>query len=145
MRDDPMGAPWTPPAIGLGVLASGAQRVTDAMTVAAARALAESSPALHDTSVSLLPALEDTGVGVAPEQLDQMFTAFYTTKAQGDGPGAVAQPFDHRGARGAAVGRSEQRLRRDVSIYASDRTRGWSILMSTEAAKHSAVSSGGKV
>jgi malate dehydrogenase (oxaloacetate-decarboxylating) len=47
------------PAIGLGVVASGARRVTDAMILAAARALAESSPALHDTSASLLPPLAD--------------------------------------------------------------------------------------
>jgi C4-dicarboxylate-specific signal transduction histidine kinase len=32
-------------------------------------------------------AVEDTGVGIAPEHLDQMFTAFYTTKAQGLGMG----------------------------------------------------------
>ena len=32
-------------------------------------------------------AVEDTGVGLAPEQRDQMFTAFYTTKAQGLGMG----------------------------------------------------------
>jgi len=47
------------PAIGLGVVASGARRVTDAMILAAARALAESSPALQDASASLLPALTD--------------------------------------------------------------------------------------
>jgi malate dehydrogenase (oxaloacetate-decarboxylating) len=47
------------PAIGLGVVASGARRVTDGMILAAARALAESSPALHDTSASLLPALAE--------------------------------------------------------------------------------------
>jgi malate dehydrogenase (oxaloacetate-decarboxylating) len=47
------------PAIGLGVTASGARRVTDAMILAAARALAEKSPALHDASGSLLPALAD--------------------------------------------------------------------------------------
>jgi malate dehydrogenase (oxaloacetate-decarboxylating) len=47
------------PAIGLGVVASGARRVTDAMILAAARALAENSPALHDASASLLPALTD--------------------------------------------------------------------------------------
>jgi malate dehydrogenase (oxaloacetate-decarboxylating) len=47
------------PAIGLGVVASGARRVTDAMILAAARALAESSPALKDASASLLPALTD--------------------------------------------------------------------------------------
>src|SRR5258705_1407060 len=47
------------PAIGLGVVAAGAQRVTDAMILAAARALAEDSPALKDPSASLLPALTD--------------------------------------------------------------------------------------
>lgn len=47
------------PAIGLGVVASGASRVTDAMMLAAARELAENSPALEDSSASLLPALTD--------------------------------------------------------------------------------------
>jgi malate dehydrogenase (oxaloacetate-decarboxylating) len=47
------------PAIGLGVVASGARRVTDAMVLASARALAEESPALRDPSASLLPALAD--------------------------------------------------------------------------------------
>ena len=47
------------PAIGLGVVASGASRVTDAMMLAAARALAENSPALKDPSGSLLPPLTD--------------------------------------------------------------------------------------
>jgi len=32
-------------------------------------------------------AVEDTGVGIAPEQLEAIFTAFYTTKAQGLGMG----------------------------------------------------------
>jgi malate dehydrogenase (oxaloacetate-decarboxylating) len=47
------------PAIGLGVIASGARRVTDTMILAAAHALAENSPALKDSSASLLPALID--------------------------------------------------------------------------------------
>jgi malate dehydrogenase (oxaloacetate-decarboxylating) len=47
------------PAIGLDVVASGARRVTDTMILAAARALAENSPALKDASASLLPALAD--------------------------------------------------------------------------------------
>ena len=47
------------PAVGLGVVASGARRVTDLMMLAAARALGEQSPALNDPSGSLLPALRD--------------------------------------------------------------------------------------
>ena len=47
------------PAIGLGVVASGARRVTDTMILAAARVLGENSPALHDESAPLLPALTD--------------------------------------------------------------------------------------
>jgi malate dehydrogenase (oxaloacetate-decarboxylating) len=47
------------PAMGLGVVASGAQRVTDAMMLAAARALASNSPALKDSSAPLLPRLTD--------------------------------------------------------------------------------------
>src|SRR5439155_1013408 len=45
------------PATGLGVVASRARRVTDAMILAAARALGEKSPALTDPSASLVPAL----------------------------------------------------------------------------------------
>jgi malate dehydrogenase (oxaloacetate-decarboxylating) len=47
------------PAMGLGVVAAGASRVTDAMMLAAARALADNSPALKDSSASLLPPLTD--------------------------------------------------------------------------------------
>ena len=47
------------PAIGLGVVAAGASRVTDGMIQAAARALGESSPALGDPSAPLLPRLAD--------------------------------------------------------------------------------------
>lgn len=46
------------PAIGLGVLASQAQRVTDGMFMAAAEALSETSPALRDSKAPLLPPLE---------------------------------------------------------------------------------------
>jgi malate dehydrogenase (oxaloacetate-decarboxylating) len=47
------------PAVGLGVVASGARRVTDGMLLAAARALGEHSPARKDPSASLLPALRE--------------------------------------------------------------------------------------
>jgi malate dehydrogenase (oxaloacetate-decarboxylating) len=65
------------PAVGLAVVASGARRVTDTMILAAARALAEKSPALTDPSASLLPALRDlrdvaahiaTGVGLEAQR-----------------------------------------------------------------------------
>src|ERR1700720_2322385 len=47
------------PAMGLGLVASGARRVTNAMMLAAARVLGANSPALKDSSASLLPRLND--------------------------------------------------------------------------------------
>jgi len=47
------------PAMGLGVVACGAKRVTEAMMLAAARALGANSPALKDPSASLLPPLTE--------------------------------------------------------------------------------------
>jgi len=71
------------PAMGLAVVAARAQRVTDGMILAAARALGNQSPAIHDAFASLLPAvanirsvaaeiavavgLEAQGAGVAPK------------------------------------------------------------------------------
>jgi malate dehydrogenase (oxaloacetate-decarboxylating) len=46
------------PGVGLGVIASGARRVTDAMFVAAARVLSEFAPALYDADAPLYPSLE---------------------------------------------------------------------------------------
>jgi malate dehydrogenase (oxaloacetate-decarboxylating) len=47
------------PAVGLGVVAAGARRVSDGMLIAAARRLAGLSPALKDPAASLLPPLGD--------------------------------------------------------------------------------------
>jgi malate dehydrogenase (oxaloacetate-decarboxylating) len=48
------------PGLGLGVLAVGAQRVSDAMFMAAAYALADCSPARHDPDGLLLPPLSES-------------------------------------------------------------------------------------
>jgi malate dehydrogenase (oxaloacetate-decarboxylating) len=56
------------PGIGLGVLAVRARRVTDGMFVAAAKVLAEISPAGRDTHAPLLPPvaqLREVAFGVA--------------------------------------------------------------------------------
>ncbi len=47
------------PGIGLGVRAARARRVSDAMFMAAARALAGAAPALHDPAGALLPPLNE--------------------------------------------------------------------------------------
>jgi len=47
------------PGIGLGVLAASARRVTDGMIMAAARALAELTPAARDREAPLLPAVHE--------------------------------------------------------------------------------------
>lgn len=46
------------PGVGLGVIASGAKRVTDAMFVAAARVLSMFAPSMSDTTGALYPQLE---------------------------------------------------------------------------------------
>lgn len=47
------------PGIGLGVIASGATRVTDSMLMASSNALADCSPLLHDSEGDLLPSVGD--------------------------------------------------------------------------------------
>ena len=47
------------PGVGLGVIASGARRVSDAMFSAAARVLSEFSPALNQPDGPLFPPLKD--------------------------------------------------------------------------------------
>ena len=53
------------PGLGLGVLAVKARRVSNAMVMAAARALAECSPSRNDPAGALLPALRGIASGLA--------------------------------------------------------------------------------
>ena len=67
------------PAVGLGLAASAARRVTDKMLLAGANALGENSPALKDPTSALLPGVQNLpdiareiafAVGVAAQQAD---------------------------------------------------------------------------
>ncbi len=73
------------PGVGLGILASGARRVTDAMFTAAARALATLSPALADPQAPLLPPVGDL------RRVAVVVATAVARQAQQDG---VAEPLD---------------------------------------------------
>jgi malate dehydrogenase (oxaloacetate-decarboxylating) len=74
------------PAVGLGVAGSGARRVTDKMLLAAARALGDHSPALHDPAGSLLPRLNT----IREVALD--IACAVGAKAQEEGLAAASEP-----------------------------------------------------
>jgi malate dehydrogenase (oxaloacetate-decarboxylating) len=76
------------PGLGLGVLAAGARRVTDAMLMAAARALAECSPARADPRAALLPAAEDIG------QVSRRIALAVGAKAQEQGVAPPTSPAE---------------------------------------------------
>ena len=48
--------------------------------------------------------VRDDGVGIDPENMHQLFNAFFTTKPNGMGMGLSICPFHHRGARGTDMG-----------------------------------------
>ena len=73
------------PGVGLGVIASGASRVTDAMFMAAAKALAGLSPAALDKAAPLLPPVSDL------RQVAIAVAIAVARQAQADG---VAEPMD---------------------------------------------------
>jgi C4-dicarboxylate-specific signal transduction histidine kinase len=53
----------------------------------------------------VLVAMRDSGPGLAPENLERLFDAFYTNKVNRNGDGAVDLPLSHRSAWRTFVGR----------------------------------------
>ena len=76
------------PGIGLGVIASGAKRVTDGMLMAASEALAEMSPAVHAQGGSLLPDLREI------ETVSRTIALRVGLAAMKDGVSALADETD---------------------------------------------------
>lgn len=74
------------PGLGLGVLAAGATRVSDAMFMAAARALADCSPASHDPAGLLLPPLSES------RRVSRAIALAVAATAQRDGLAAACLP-----------------------------------------------------
>jgi malate dehydrogenase (oxaloacetate-decarboxylating) len=76
------------PGVGLGVLSAGAHRVTDEMFLAAARALADCSPATAGSETGLLPPLDDIG------QVSWRIAVAVGAKAQEQGLAAPTSPAE---------------------------------------------------
>ena len=76
------------PGVGLGAIATHASAITDKMFMAAAKALAELSPALHDPEANLLPRvtmLREVAIAVATAVGKQAFAEGLTSGVTADG------------------------------------------------------------
>jgi malate dehydrogenase (oxaloacetate-decarboxylating) len=76
------------PGLGLGILAAGAKRVSDAIFMAAARALADCSPASRDPAGSLLPPLSES------RRVSRTIALAVAAAAQRDGLAAPCPPVE---------------------------------------------------
>lgn len=74
------------PGLGLGVIVSGARRITDKMFLAAARALSELAPSRHDPSAALYPSPEEVRV------VSRHVALAVATEAQRDGLAEKTSP-----------------------------------------------------
>ncbi len=65
--------------------------------------------------------VRDSGVGAAPDNLEQLFNAFYTTKPDGMGVGLSISRVDHRGPRRSPLGARKRRGGTDRFVLDPDR------------------------
>ena len=77
-----------------------------------------------DESGGALLTVRDSGSGLDSGKLEEIFEAFYTTKARRHGHGTGGQSFDHRGPRRASMGDAERASRRGLSIHTADGSGG---------------------
>jgi malate dehydrogenase (oxaloacetate-decarboxylating) len=82
------------PGVGLGVLASGARRVTDGMFLAAARALSATAPSRSDPQAPLYPRIEDVRATSRAVALAVAAEAMRAGVAAPLDPNALAQRVD---------------------------------------------------
>jgi len=71
----------------------------------------------------LLISIKDTGVGLPTEQLDKIFSAFFTTKSQGTGMGLSISRTIIESHGGRLWASANARKRRHVSFYAAHELR----------------------
>src|SRR5215831_2919752 len=73
-------------------------------------------------TIGVLVTVRDSGLG-APEHLERIFEAFYTTKSSGVGMGlSICQSIID--AHGPTMGRSERASRRPISVQLAQRGKG---------------------
>jgi malate dehydrogenase (oxaloacetate-decarboxylating) len=90
------------PGMALGILASKARRVTDAMFMAAARALAALSPTVRDKSGRLLPPVTDiraVSVVIAEAVVEQAYADGVAMRDEGPGAGVHNATGEDTGAK----------------------------------------------
>ena len=71
----------------------------------------------------LLISVSDTGVGLPPQQPEQIFSAFFTTKAHGTGMGLPISRSIIESHGGRLWGQTELRARRHFSFHSTQQSR----------------------
>ena len=72
----------------------------------------------------LLISVRDTGIGIPPEEADQIFDAFFTTKTHGTGMGLPISRSIIESHGGRLWATANSRIRRNVLFHSAHRSRG---------------------